>query len=48
VDVDGIKYILERRSLHTPNGEIKPEDMAKDTPFLRDLIASSSGNIRPA
>lgn len=48
VKVDGIKYILERRSLHTPNGEIKPEDMAKDIPFLRELIASSSGNIRPA
>jgi len=48
VNVDGVKYILERRSLHTPNGEIKPEDMAKDIPFLRDLIATSSGNIRPA
>lgn len=46
VNVKGQKYLYERRSLHTVNGEVKPEDAAKDEKFLLELIKNGSGIIR--
>jgi hypothetical protein len=48
VKVDGKKYLLEKRNLHTLNGEVIAVDAAKDMDFLRTLIQNGSGNIRLA